>query len=261
MIGSVWQWLTDGENWSGDSGIGQQILAHLQYSTVALVLAALIAVPLGMYVGHTGRGRVVAVNLVGAFRAIPTLGVLFIAVLLLLPRLSGDLAFVWPSLIVLVLLAIPPVLSGVYAGIQQVDADARDAARGMGMVGWQVLLKVELPCALPLIFSGLRSAMLQIIATATIAAVVSLEGLGRFLIDGLAFREYEQMAGGAVLVALLALTVDLLLAGIQKLAVSPGLSGASSRAVRGGARDVDTGTAEDDQGRAPATTATTRGSR
>ncbi|HSK34645.1 MAG TPA: ABC transporter permease subunit, partial [Propionicimonas sp.] len=143
MISSIGAWLTDPANWSGDRGIWAQLLTHLQLSFLALFLAALVAVPLGLYIGHTGRGRVVAVNLAGGFRAIPSLGVLFIAVLLLLPRLSGEAAFVVPSIIVLVILAVPPILSGVYAGVEQVDPAARDAARGMGMTGSQVLAKVE----------------------------------------------------------------------------------------------------------------------
>lgn len=226
MISLIGEWLTDPANWSGDRGIWAQLLTHLQLSFLALIVAALVAVPLGLYIGHTGRGRVVAVNLAGAFRAIPSLGVLFIAVLLLLPRLSGEAAFVVPSIIVLVILAVPPILSGVYAGVEQVDPAARDAARGMGMTGSQVLARVEVPCAMPLIFSGLRSAMLQIIATATIAAVVGLGGLGRFLIDGQATRDYAEMAGGALLVAGLALTVDFMFGLVQRLVVSPGLASA-----------------------------------
>lgn len=221
---ATWEWLTDPASWSGAGGILAQTLTHLRYSFIALLLAALVAVPLGLWVGHTGKGRWLAVNITGAFRAIPSLGVLFIAVLLLLPRLRGELAFEAPALIVLVLLAIPPILSGTYAGVQATDAAARDAARGMGMTGTQVLGQVEIPGALPLIMSGLRSAMLQIIGTATIAAVVGLGGLGRFLIDGQASRDYGQMAGGALVVAAVALAVDLTLAGVQRLVVSPGLS-------------------------------------
>lgn len=224
MISSVVQWLGDPANWTGDRGIPAQTWAHLQYSVVALVLAALIAVPLGLWIGHTGRGRVVVVNLAGGFRAIPSLGVLFLAVLILLPRLPGEAAYVVPTILVLVILAIPPILSGAYAGVQQVDPAARDAARGMGMTGRQVLREVEIPCALPLMFSGVRAAMLQIIATTTIAAVVSLGGLGRFLIDGQAVQDYAQMAGGALLVAALALLVDLGLSLVQRLVVSPGLT-------------------------------------
>ena len=224
MIGPVVDWLTDPANWQGDRGIISQTLAHLEYSFIALLLAALVAIPLGLYIGHTGRGRVVVVSMAGGFRAIPSLGVLFIAVLLLLPRLSGDAAFEVPSLIVLFILAIPPILSGVYSGVQQVDPGARDAAKGMGMTGSQVLFGVEMPCALPLIFSGMRSAMLQIIATATIAAIVGLGGLGRYLIDGQATQDYAEMAGGALLVAALALGVDFVFGLVQRLTVSPGLA-------------------------------------
>lgn len=229
MIDQTWAWLTDPASWTGTRGILAQSLAHLRYSFVALLVAAVVAVPVGLWVGHTGRGRWLAVNVAGSFRAIPSLGVLFIAVLLLLPRLRGELAFELPALLVLVLLAIPPILSGTYAGVQATDAAARDAARGMGMTGTQVLLQVEVPGAMPLVMSGLRAAMLQIIGTATIAAVVGLGGLGRFLIDGQASRDYAQMAGGAIVVAALALTVDLVLALAQRVVVSPGLTAAVRR--------------------------------
>jgi osmoprotectant transport system permease protein len=218
-------WLTDTAHWSGEDGIPQRLLEHLAYSSVAVLIAAVIAVPLGLFVGHTGRGRFVVVNAAGAARAIPSLGLLFIAVLLLGPRLSGDSAFLVPCEIVLVVLAIPPILAGAYSGVDEVDPAARDAAKGMGMRGFEVLTKVELPCAMPLIFSGLRSGTLQVVATATIAATAGLGGLGRFLIDGLSVRDFGQMAGGAVLVALLALAVDLGFAIVQRYAVSPGLTG------------------------------------
>lgn len=224
---ATWEWLTDPGNWQGPGGIAAQAAEHLRLSIIALVAAALLAVPTGLWVGHTGRLRWLAINLSGAVRAVPSLGVLFVAVLLLLPRLRGDLAFELPALVVLVALAVPPILSGTYAGVEATDAAARDAARGVGMTGGQVLRQVEIPGALPLIMSGLRSAMLQIIGTATIAAVVGLGGLGRFLIDGQASREYDQMAGGAVAVAALALLVDQVLALLQRAVVSPGLTHAS----------------------------------
>lgn len=223
MISLTWEWLTDPATWTGSGGILAQSVAHLRISLIALLVAALIAVPVGLYIGHTGRGRWLAINLAGAFRAIPSLGVLFVATLVLLPRMSGDLAYELPVILVLVLLAIPPVLSGTYAGVEAVDPAARDAARGVGMTESQILWQVEVPAALPLILSGLRSAMLQIIATATIAAIVGIDGLGRFLIDGQASRQYEVMAGGAIAVAVLALLVDVVLAGVQRLVVSPGL--------------------------------------
>lgn len=236
----TWRWLTDPVNWRGDFGIPAQTLAHLGYSLLALVLAALIAVPLGLWVGHTGKGRWLAVNITGAFRAIPSLGVLFIAVLLLLPRLQGEAAFVAPTLIVLVLLAIPPILSGTYAGVEAVEPATRDAARGIGMTGREVLTQVELPIALPLVLSGVRAAVLQVVATATIAAYVGLGGLGRFLIDGLATQDYASTAGGAILVALLALGLDAPFALLARLLVSPGLTGRTPRSQRRDARCIDT---------------------
>ena len=230
MITDILGWLTDPAH---GSDIARYTLQHLQYTLVAIVVAAAVAVPLGLYIGHTGRGKVVVVTLAGAVRAIPTLGLLYFVVLALGPRLGGDLAFYLPNELVLIVLAIPPILSGTYSGIDEVDPAARDAAKGMGMRGMEVLWKVEVPNALPLMFSGLRSAFLQVIATATIAATAGLEGLGRFLIDGLSVRDYPQMASGAVLVALLAIVVDLLLALVQRLVVSPGVSGRLGRGSRG----------------------------
>jgi osmoprotectant transport system permease protein len=228
MIPNIISWLLDSAHWSGPDGIPTRLGEHLWYSALALVIAAVIATPLGLAIGHTGRGRFFVVNLAGAARAIPSLGLLYLMVLWLFPKLSGDTAFLIPSLIVLVVLAIPPIMSGAYAGVEGVDPAARDAAKGMGMTGLEVLRKVEVPCALPLIFSGLRSAALQVVGTATIAAVAGLGGLGRLLIDGQKVLDYPQMASGAVLVALLALTIDLGLALVQRYAVSPGLSGRST---------------------------------
>lgn len=224
MINNILRWLTDPAQWSGQDGIPTRALQHLEYSVVTLLVAAVIAIPVGLLVGHTGRGRSL-VSVANAMRAVPSLGLLFAISLWVGPKIHGSLAFVIPSIIVLVLLAIPPILSGTYAGIESVDPAARDAAKGMGMRGSEVLRVVELPCALPLLMSGLRSAALQVIATATIASSVSLGGLGRYLIDGLASSQYEVMAGGAVCVAALALLVDLAMAGLQRAVVSPGLTG------------------------------------
>jgi osmoprotectant transport system permease protein len=228
MINGLIDWLTDSANWSGSEGVPARTLEHLWYSGLSLVVASLIAIPLGLAIGHTGRGRFFVVNLAGAARAIPSLGLLYVMVLWLFPKLAGDSAFLVPSLIVLIVLAIPPLMAGAYAGVEGVDPAARDAAKGMGMTGGQVLAKVEVPNALPLIFSGFRSATLQVIATATLAAVAGTGGLGRFLIDGQKVRDYPQMASGALLVAVLALVVDLLLSLVQRYAVSPGLTGRST---------------------------------
>lgn len=219
----LWEYLVDPAHWTGSDGLWRRIAEHLLYTAVTLAIAAVIAIPLGLWIGHTGRGRVLVVNVVNGVRSVPTLGLLFLAVLLLGPRLAGDIAFLAPSIFVLVVLAIPPLLAGAYTGVDEADPQARDAAKGMGMSPAQVLARVEIQCALPLLFSGLRSAALQVVATATIAASVSVGGLGRLLIDGQAVRDYGQMAAGAVIVGVLALAVDAVLAAVQRLVVSPGL--------------------------------------
>lgn len=228
MNGMV-EFLADGARWSGEDGIPARLLEHLGYSFGALLLVVLIGLPLGLYVGHTGRGAVAIAGTANALRALPTFGLLIFVVIALSGYLPGDISYLAPSLLVLVVLGIPAVLSNSYAGVQSVDPAARDAARGMGMTGSQVLWRVEVPNALPLILSGVRSATLQIVATATIAAYVSLGGLGRFIIDGRAQRDYAQMAAGAVLVGLLAVALDLLMAGLQVLVVSRGLTGRYAR--------------------------------
>jgi len=225
VIGSIAAWFTDPANWQGPDGIPARLLEHVEYSVIALLVAALLGLSLGLLIGHTGRGTFLVAGVANSLRALPTLGLLILVVLLLAPRISGDLAFTIPALLVLVLLAVPPILTNTYAGVQNVDPGARDAASGMGMTGGQVLWRVEFPCALPLILSGGRSAALQIISTATVAAYVSLGGFGRYVIDGLSQHDYAKMAAGALLVAALAVVADLLLALVQRYVVSPGLSG------------------------------------
>jgi osmoprotectant transport system permease protein len=229
MIGSVISWLNDPAHWRDSrlaAGIATQLLAHIRYSAGALLLALVIALPLGLFIGHTGRGSwlVTAAN---TLRALPTVGLIVLLTVMIAPHFHGrtDTGYLIPTEIVLVLLAIPPILSNTYAGVQNVAPGARDAAIGMGMTGSQVLRQVELPISLPLIFSGFRSATLQVIATATIASYVTLGGLGSFIYDGLAQQDFPKMIGGGVLVALLALAADLLLALIQHFSVSRGITG------------------------------------
>lgn len=229
MIGDVFSWLFDADHWRANGfelGIGDQIYNHVLYSSYALAIAVLVALPLGLWIGHTGRATWL-ISAANAVRALPTVGVLVLLVVIIAPHYYGrtNTGYLLPTEIVLVLLAIPPILSNTYAGVQNVDPAARDAAYGMGMTSGQVLRRVELPIALPLIFSGFRSAALQVIATATIASYVTLEGLGRFIYDGLAQQDYPQMISGGILVAALALTADLLLSVVQRLVVSPGISG------------------------------------
>lgn len=217
------QWLIDPANWQGQYSIPRQTLMHLVYSFIALAAALVIAVPLGMFIGHTGKFESLIMGSVNAMRALPTIGLLILLVLVMAPRLGSSLAFVIPALIVLVLLAVPPILSGVASGIRAIDRDTIDAAYGLGYSTWQVVWKVELPCAMPLTMSGIRSAMLQIVSTATVAAYVSLAGLGRFIIDGRASNDYPQMAGGSILLIILAILLELLFVVVTRTVVSPGL--------------------------------------
>jgi osmoprotectant transport system permease protein len=218
-------WLFDPANWTTSDGIPARLVEHLGYVALAMIIALVIAVPVGAWVGHTGRGGFVIIGSANALRALPTLGVL---ILLVFPF---GLSLIGP-LVALIVLAIPPLLAGTYAGVRNVDPAVVDAARGMGMRGGEVLLRVELPNALPLIIGGVRSAILQVVSTATIAAYVGLGGLGRFIFDGLAQRDFPQMIGGSLLVALLAISTDLLMAGLQKIVVSPGLQVAPRGARR-----------------------------
>jgi len=238
MIGDTFSWLTDPAHWqstSFDTGIPGQLGAHVLYSMIALAIALVLALPAGLWIGHTGKATWV-VSAANAVRALPTVGLLVLIVVIIAPHFYGrtNAGYLIPTEIVLVLLAVPPILSNAYAGVQNVSPAVRDAAFGMGMTGPQVLSRVEFPNALPLIFSGFRSATLQVIATATIAAYVTLGGLGRFIYDGLAQQDYPQMISGGLLVAALALVADLLLALAQRYTVSPGITGRMRRSDRDG---------------------------
>jgi osmoprotectant transport system permease protein len=223
LVLEVLAWFADPDQWQGRNGIPARTAEHLVYSAQGVAIAAVIAVPLGALIGHTGRGGFLLVGLANGLRALPELGLLILLVLL-----TG--IGMLPLTITLVVLAVPPLLAGTYAGIRNTDPAVVDAARGVGMRERDVLVKVELPIALPLIIAGLRTATLQVIATAAIGAFIALGGLGRYLIDGLALNDYTRMAGGAVLIAVLALAVEGVLALLQRLIVSPGLRAASVRA-------------------------------
>lgn len=224
-------WFTDPANWSGSGGIPLQIGYHLLYTAVALVAAVVIAVPLGIVIGYTGRGEAVVAGFANALRALPSLGLLVLLFLIISPVVVGRLVYVLPTIVVLVLLAVPPILAGTYAGIQSADPEAVGAARGMGFTKRQTLLRVQLPCALPLMISGVRSSTLQIVSTATIAAYLGLQGLGRFILDGRATASFAEMAGGAILVALLAVVLELTFAWVGRLVISPGLRRAAPKST------------------------------
>ncbi|WP_030437267.1 ABC transporter permease [Actinoplanes subtropicus] len=211
-------YLLDPSHWDfSDGSIPTLIVSHLWYVLLSLVIGTAIALPIGLWIGHTGRGSFLAINAGNAGRSLPTLGLLMLMVTLLGLGLT-------PVLIALTVLVIPPVLTSAYAGIRNLDHRVVDAAKGVGMRPWQVLTKVELPMALPVLMSGFRSAALQVVATATVAAAVGLNGLGRLLIDGLAVNDYSRVLAGAIVVAVLAVLLDLVLAQVQRWIVSPGLS-------------------------------------
>jgi osmoprotectant transport system permease protein len=212
VVDDTIDWFSDGSHWSGEDGVPNRLIEHLGYSALTVGVAAAIAIPIGLWIGHTGRLRGVAVALTGALRALPTLGLLTWFVLLAGIGLTAPI-------LALVILAIPPLLAGAYSGLEAVDRQTIDAARAMGMTEWQILARVEIPLALPLLVGGFRSAVLQVVATATVAAYVGLGGLGRFIIDGQRLSDYPQMVSGSILVIVLALALDVVFVGIQTIAV------------------------------------------
>jgi osmoprotectant transport system permease protein len=245
-LGRVVVWFNDPQNWWGPSGLLVRIREHLIYTAIILLIATLIALPIGLFVGHTGRGVFLVVGLANGLRAVPTLGFVVLLFIWLSAAITttfsipyvvdrGGLANFIAVLIVLVLLALPPILTSTYSGVQNVDPAVRDAARGMGMTGAQVVRKVEFPCALPLIMSGLRSAALQVIATVTVAAYLPfLGGLGRYIKDGAGDindlqNGYPAMVAAGITVAVLAVLVDTLFTLVQRYVVSPGLTGRATR--------------------------------
>ncbi|MEU0725273.1 ABC transporter permease [Streptomyces sp. NPDC006140] len=216
VLNFVNAFFSDSAHWHGYDGIPQRLLEHVQYSALALALAAAIGLPVGLLTGHTGRGGNALAFIATAARALPSFGLLVLIVILMGFGLM-------PVMIPLVILAVPPILVTTYEAVRSVDPSPVDAARGMGMRESRILFQVELPVALPLILSGLRSAAIQIASTATIAAYVSLGGLGRYIVDGLYQRDYEKVVGGATLVAVLALVTLAVFWAAGRLAVSPGV--------------------------------------
>ena len=204
------EWLFTRENWRGAGGILSRLLQHLYFTLVVVAVACVLALPAGVAIGHTRRGVAVVPMITASARALPTLG------LLTLVGLWSGLGLVAPFCALLVL-AIPPMLAGAYAGITSAEPVTVDAARAIGLSSWQVLTQVELPAAVPLLLEGLRSTTLQVVATATLAAYTADVGLGRFLFAGLKTRDYAQMIGGALLVVVLALVLDLLLVLAKRL--------------------------------------------
>lgn len=239
-------WFNDPANWWGADGLVARVREHAVYTVVIVLVAILIALPVGLLVGHTGRGVFLVVGVANGLRAVPTLGLVVLLVVWLQPKIGldveipylvqrGEMSYLLVVSIALVVLALPPILTNTYAGVQNVDPAARDAARGMGMTPRQIVTKIEFPCALPLIMSGIRSATLQVIATLTVAAYVPfVGGLGAYIRDAIGdfsspVYGYPAMVAGGIVVALLALLADGLLSLLQRYLVSPGLSGRYAR--------------------------------
>jgi osmoprotectant transport system permease protein len=212
-------WIFDPANWvsvNSGLGIGGEIGAHVFLTLLSVLVAVVIAVPIGLAIGHTGRGRGIAILIGNVVRAFPTLGLLSILYLVLGLHIP-------PTVLVFVLLGIPPLLAGAYAGVESVDKLTVDAARALGMTEWQILTKVEVPLAAPLLLGGLRSAALQIIATVALVSEYGFDSLGQFIISGASTQDYVQMVGGSILVTVLALLADAILAAAQRLTVPRGV--------------------------------------
>lgn len=221
LLADTARWFVDPAHWQGSDAISTRILEHLALSALAVLIGCAIALPVGLYLGHTGRFGFIAVNVANVGRALPSLALLALALPIAF-ALGLGLGF-WPTLIAMVPLALPPVLTNAYVAVRTVDADVIEAARGMGLSGPGILRRVELPLALPLILSGVRTGAVNVVATATLGALVAWGGLGRFIVDGLALQEYDRLLAGALLVAGLAIVVEVTFGTVERLATSPGI--------------------------------------
>ena len=235
FLQSAYEWFGDGDHWTGAEGIPHLLWQHIQICFIAMLVATAIAVPIGMFAGHHRKGGFVTINLANVGRALPALALLLFAVREFgVGDPPGWMSTIGigsiPAFLVLVALAIPPMVTNTYVGVSGVDDETRDAALGMGMTGGQLLRRVELPLASPLIMAGIRTSAVAVIATATLAALVGWGGLGRYIIDGSRVQDYERLFAGALLVALLAIGVELALAGVQHFVVPKGLRAADHAA-------------------------------
>ena len=232
FLGGVVAWFADPANWTGPDGVPTRLLEHLALYAIPLAIAILVALPLGAWIGHTGRAANLVINVANIGRAIPSLAILAVAAMLLsVPLVDLGLRGVaseMATIVAMAALAIPPILTNTYVGISEADRDLVDAGRGMGMRATQVLRLVEVPVGLPIILGGIRTAAVQVVATATLGAVFATGGLGRYIIDGIAQRRNDEVFAGALLVALLSIGTELAFAAIQRRAISPGLRGGTA---------------------------------
>jgi osmoprotectant transport system permease protein len=230
FIQQVAQWFLDPTHWQGDAGIPHRTFEHVVMSGISVLVAALIALPVGIAIGHFGKGGNLAINISNIGRAIPSFALLVLAAQVFgIAAASQVVGFgAVPAFVALVALAIPPMVTNSYIGMREVDADVREAARGMGMRGRAVLLRVELPIAMPFVMAGIRTSAVNVVATATLAALVAWGGLGRFIVDGFGLQDYPMMFAGAIMVATLSLIVEFSLAGLQRLVTPAGLRRSTS---------------------------------
>ena len=215
---SVWAWFTDPANWSGPNGIPVRTGQHIVISAAAMLIALAVALPIGLVLGHKRTGTVLATNIGNVGRAVPTLGVLIILASITAIGV-GDTA----AILALAIFAIPPLLTNTFTGIAGVDEDVRDAAKGMGMGGAMVLWRVEIPLAIPLLAAGVRTATVQVVATASLAAVVGSGGLGRYVVDGFALQDSTLIVAGAILTAAISLAAEGVMAGVQRIVTPKGI--------------------------------------
>jgi osmoprotectant transport system permease protein len=220
-LGDLAHWLTDPANWQGSHGIPVRVFEHVELSAISVIVALLIAMPIALYLGHTGRWGFIAINVANIGRALPSLALLAFGLVIAI-SLGLGLGF-WPTVFMLVPLAIPPIVTNVYVAIREVDRDIVEAARGMGLSEGQILKSIEVPLGLPLMLSGIRTAAVNVVATATLGALVAGGALGRFIVDGLALQEYDQLMAGALLVALLAVATEVSFAALERATVPAGM--------------------------------------
>jgi osmoprotectant transport system permease protein len=244
FFADAFAWIADPANWEGRNSIPQLLGDHLWYTALAMFFASAVAIPLGWYIGHTGRGRDIAVALTGAARALPSFGLLFLFVMI------GGVANRDASVvIVLALLAIPPILAGAYAGFEAIDRRVIDAARAMGMTEPQIVGRVEIPLGLPLLWGGLRNAVLQVVATVVLVGFIRNATLGYPIVQGIQLRSFDQMLGAAILIIALALLLDAVFALLERYATPAGVRAGQARSHRATSPRRGAGA-----GRRPATT-------
>lgn len=222
FLGEVARWFADPAHWQGSDGIPVRVLEHLELSGLAIAIALVIAGPIALYLGHTGRGGFIAINVANVGRALPSFALIGVGLLIAIP-LGLGLGF-WPTLFALVPLAIPPIVTNTFVAIREVDRDVVDAARGMGLSEGQILRSIEIRLGLPLILAGVRTAAVNVVATATLGAVVAGGALGRFIVDGFALREFDRLVAGAILVALLAVATELSFSALERASAPRGMT-------------------------------------